>query len=57
VILYRKAPPVTIDYDIARRDTAGLPYQFDEFVCSRCLLIHHRHNMADEDARVCFDCS
>jgi hypothetical protein len=57
VILHRKAPPVTIDYDIARRDTAGLPYQFDEFVCSRCLLIHHRHNMADEDARVCFDCS
>ncbi|WP_409371183.1 hypothetical protein [Mycolicibacterium fluoranthenivorans] len=20
-------------------------------------MVHHRHNMADEDARVCFDCS
>jgi hypothetical protein len=49
---------VTIDYDTARRDTVGvLSHQFDEFVCSHCLLIHHRHNMADEDARVCFDCS
>jgi hypothetical protein len=50
---------VTITHDLARRgNTVGpLPYQFDEFICSRCLLVHHRHNMADEDSRVCFDCS
>lgn len=34
-----------------------LPQQADEFVCTRCALVHHRHNMADEDAQVCFGCS
>ncbi|QNJ93992.1 DUF4193 family protein [Mycolicibacterium fluoranthenivorans] len=55
---------MTIDYDTSHRIDpdagAGLavpPQQFDEFVCTRCVLVHHRHNMADEDARVCFDCS
>ncbi len=56
--------PVTIDYDTSHRIDLGAgaglavpPQQFDEFVCTRCVLVHHRHNMADEDARVCFDCS
>lgn len=58
------AVPVTIDYDTSHRIDLGAgaglavpPQQFDEFVCTRCVLVHHRHNMADEDARVCFDCS
>lgn len=42
---------MTMDYD------TPLPQHVDEFVCTRCFLDHHQHNMADEDARVCFDCS
>ncbi|MBI3227927.1 MAG: DUF4193 domain-containing protein [Mycolicibacterium cosmeticum] len=51
-------------YELPGADLSGeelavkvLPQQVDEFVCTSCFLVHHRHNMANEDARVCFDCS
>ncbi|MHA3024202.1 DUF4193 family protein [Mycobacterium sp. BMJ-28] len=46
--------PVHHDTPLAVQE---LPQQADEFVCTRCALVHHRHNMADEDAQVCFGCS
>ncbi len=36
-----------------------LPRQADEFTCSRCFLVHHRSQLAAEDAGmpVCRDCA
>ena len=34
-----------------------LPRQADEFTCSRCFLVHHRSQLADEKHRVCSDCA
>jgi hypothetical protein len=34
-----------------------LPRQADEFTCTRCFLVHHRSQLADEQARVCSDCA
>jgi hypothetical protein len=33
-----------------------LPAAPDEFACTRCHLIRHRSQLADEAARVCVDC-
>ncbi|RYI23907.1 DUF4193 domain-containing protein [Dermacoccus sp. 147Ba] len=36
-----------------------LPRQEDEFTCSRCFLVHHRSQLAEEDGGlpVCRDCA
>jgi uncharacterized protein DUF4193 len=34
-----------------------LPRQADEFTCSKCFLVHHRSQLADEKHRVCADCA
>jgi hypothetical protein len=34
-----------------------LPRQADEFTCTRCYLVHHRSQLADEASRVCTDCA
>lgn len=34
-----------------------LPRQADEFTCSRCFLVHHRSQLADERRTVCTDCA
>jgi len=36
-----------------------LPRQADEFTCSRCFLVHHRSQLADEEKGqfVCRDCA
>ena len=35
-----------------------LPKQADEFTCSSCFLVHHRHRLAkqDGDKLICADC-
>ena len=35
-----------------------LPKQADEFTCSSCFLVHHRHRLAkqDGDKQICADC-
>jgi hypothetical protein len=34
-----------------------VPKQADEFTCTRCFLVHHRSQLADEKKRVCTDCA
>ena len=34
-----------------------LPRQADEFTCSRCFLVHHRSQLADEKKLICRDCA
>lgn len=34
-----------------------LPMQNDEFRCSRCFLVHHRSQLADEKKMICRDCA
>jgi hypothetical protein len=34
-----------------------VPKQADEFTCTRCFLVHHRSQLADEANRVCRDCA
>jgi hypothetical protein len=36
-----------------------LPIQVDEFICSRCFLIHHRSQLAGgrRGRRICRDCA
>ena len=33
------------------------PQHADEFVCSRCFLVHHHSQLADADDTVCRDCA
>ncbi len=34
-----------------------IPKQADEFTCTRCFLVHHRSQLADDKRRVCRDCA
>jgi len=34
-----------------------VPKQADEFTCTRCFLVHHRSQLADEKKRLCRDCA
>lgn len=34
-----------------------MPMQSDEFRCSRCFLVHHRSQLADEKNMICRDCA
>jgi hypothetical protein len=33
------------------------PRQSDEFTCTRCFLVHHRSQLADEKNLICTDCA
>jgi len=34
-----------------------VPKQADEFTCTRCFLVHHRSQLADEKRVICSDCA
>lgn len=34
-----------------------VPKQADEFTCTRCFLVHHRSQLADEKKMICKDCA
>jgi len=34
-----------------------VPKQADEFTCTRCFLVHHRSQLADEKRVICNDCA
>ena len=34
-----------------------IPKKADEFTCSRCFLVHHRSQLADEKRLICRDCA
>jgi hypothetical protein len=34
-----------------------VPMQTDEFRCSKCFLVHHRSQLADEKKMICKDCA
>lgn len=36
---------------------AVIPIQGDEFRCSRCFLVHHRHRRTQSSDLICVDCA
>lgn len=34
-----------------------VPRQADEFTCTRCFLVHHRSQLADEKKMICKECA
>ena len=47
------------DLSDERPTVEALPRQADEFTCSKCFLVHHRSQLAHDDAggAVCTECS
>ncbi|MGZ4617798.1 MAG: DUF4193 family protein [Frankiaceae bacterium] len=56
--------PFETELDLPGADLSGeeltvrvLPRQADEFTCTKCFLVHHRSQLADEHRRICNDCA
>ena len=56
--------PFETELDLPGADLSGeeltvrvLPRQADEFTCTKCFLVHHRSQLADEKRRICNDCA
>ena len=56
--------PFEAELDLPGADLSGeeltvrvLPRQADEFTCTKCFLVHHRSQLADEQRRICNDCA
>ncbi len=56
--------PFETELDLPGADLSGeeltvrvLPRQADEFTCTKCFLVHHRSQLADEKHRICNDCA
>lgn len=56
--------PLDVQFDSSAADLSDdeagvrvVPRQDDEFVCTRCYLIHHRSQLADTTRQICRDCA